>query len=51
LLAASRIFLREIEERIAAREDFAFETTLAFFEACATCSTISATASIAVSAS
>jgi predicted ABC-type ATPase len=29
LLAASRIFLREIEERIAAREDFAFETTLA----------------------
>jgi predicted ABC-type ATPase len=29
LLAASRIFLREVEERIAAREDFAFETTLA----------------------
>ncbi len=29
LLAASRLFLREIEERIAAREDFAFETTLA----------------------
>ncbi len=29
LLDASRIFLREIEERIAAREDFAFETTLA----------------------
>jgi len=29
LLAASRIFLREIDERIAAREDFAFETTLA----------------------
>lgn len=28
LLAASRLFLREIEERIAAREDFAFETTL-----------------------
>lgn len=29
LVAASRLFLREIEERIAAREDFAFETTLA----------------------
>jgi len=29
LLAASRIFLREIKERIAARENFAFETTLA----------------------
>jgi predicted ABC-type ATPase len=29
LLAASRLFLREIEQRIAAREDFAFETTLA----------------------
>lgn len=29
LLAASRLFLREIEARIAAREDFAFETTLA----------------------
>lgn len=29
LLAASRIFLREIEQCIAAREDFAFETTLA----------------------
>ena len=29
LLAASRLFLREIEERISAREDFAFETTLA----------------------
>ncbi len=29
LLAASRIFLGEIEERIAAREDFALETTLA----------------------
>ncbi|MDX9767047.1 MAG: hypothetical protein RBT51_06890 [Ectothiorhodospiraceae bacterium] len=29
LLAASRLFLREIEERIATREDFAFETTLA----------------------
>jgi predicted ABC-type ATPase len=29
LLAASRIFLGEIEARIAAREDFAFETTLA----------------------
>ncbi len=29
LLAASRLFLREIEERIAARENFAFETTLA----------------------
>lgn len=29
LLAASRLFLWEIEERIAAREDFAFETTLA----------------------
>lgn len=28
LLAASRLFLREIEARIAAREDFAFETTL-----------------------
>lgn len=29
LIAASRIFLREIEEHIAKREDFAFETTLA----------------------
>ena len=29
LLAASRLFLQEIEERITAREDFAFETTLA----------------------
>jgi len=29
LLAASRIFLREIEEHVEAREDFAFETTLA----------------------
>lgn len=29
MLAASRLFLHEIEERIAAREDFAFETTLA----------------------
>lgn len=29
LLAASRLFLQEIEERIEAREDFAFETTLA----------------------
>lgn len=29
LMAASRLFLREIEERIAARENFAFETTLA----------------------
>ncbi|MHB8150018.1 MAG: hypothetical protein ACYDIB_07630 [Desulfobulbia bacterium] len=29
LLAASRLFLREIEECIAACEDFAFETTLA----------------------
>lgn len=29
LMAASRIFLREIEARVAAREDFAFETTLA----------------------
>lgn len=29
LVAASRIFLREIAERIADREDFAFETTLA----------------------
>lgn len=29
LLAASRIFLRELEVRIAARENFAFETTLA----------------------
>jgi predicted ABC-type ATPase len=29
LLAASRLFLREIEERIEARENFAFETTLA----------------------
>ncbi len=29
LPAAGRLFLREIEERIAAREDFAFETTLA----------------------
>jgi len=28
LLAASRIFLREIEEAIADKEDFAFETTL-----------------------
>jgi predicted ABC-type ATPase len=28
LIAASRIFLREIEEHIARREDFAFETTL-----------------------
>ncbi|WP_419739585.1 hypothetical protein [Ruegeria sp.] len=28
-VAASRIFLQEIEQRIAAREDFAFETTLA----------------------
>ncbi len=28
LLAASRIFLQKIETRIAAREDFAFETTL-----------------------
>lgn len=28
-MAASRLFLREIEERIAAREVFAFETTLA----------------------
>jgi len=28
LLAASRIFLSEIEEHIAAKEDFAFETTL-----------------------
>lgn len=51
LLATSRIFLQEIEERIAAREDFAFETTLAFLAACAACSTISATASIAASAS
>lgn len=29
LLAASRLFLHEIEQRIAARQDFAFETTLA----------------------
>jgi predicted ABC-type ATPase len=29
LVAASRIFLKEIEERIGKREDFAFETTLA----------------------
>jgi len=29
LLAASRLFLREIAERIDTREDFAFETTLA----------------------
>jgi predicted ABC-type ATPase len=29
LIAASRIFLGEIEEHIASREDFAFETTLA----------------------
>ena len=29
LMAASRIFLREIEESIAATKDFAFETTLA----------------------
>jgi predicted ABC-type ATPase len=29
LLAASRIFLRELEVRVAARENFAFETTLA----------------------
>ena len=29
LLAASRIFLREIQESIRRREDFAFETTLA----------------------
>ena len=29
LLSASRLFLREIEERIAAHADFAFETTLA----------------------
>lgn len=29
LMAASRLFLREIENRIRAREDFAFETTLA----------------------
>ena len=29
LLAASRIFLRELEFRVAARENFAFETTLA----------------------
>lgn len=28
LLAASRLFLREIENRIQARQDFAFETTL-----------------------
>lgn len=28
-MVASRLFLREIEERIAASEDFAFETTLA----------------------
>lgn len=27
LLAASRLFLQEIEERITARESFAFETT------------------------
>jgi predicted ABC-type ATPase len=29
LLAASRLFLKEIENRIQARQDFAFETTLA----------------------
>lgn len=29
LMAASRLFLREIEERITARDSFAFETTLA----------------------
>lgn len=29
LMAASRLFLREIENRIRAKEDFAFETTLA----------------------
>ena len=29
LIAASRLFLREIQNRIRAREDFAFETTLA----------------------
>jgi predicted ABC-type ATPase len=29
LLAASLLFLREIEDCIAARQDFAFETTLA----------------------
>lgn len=29
LMAASRLFLREIDERVAARENFAFETTLA----------------------
>jgi predicted ABC-type ATPase len=29
LLSASRIFLKEIEERITKRQDFAFETTLA----------------------
>lgn len=29
LLAASRLFLREIEERVTSRENFAFETTLA----------------------
>ena len=29
LITASRLFLREIENRIRAREDFAFETTLA----------------------
>lgn len=29
LLAASRIFLRELEFRVSARENFAFETTLA----------------------
>ena len=29
LITASRLFLREIESRIAAKEDFAFETTLA----------------------
>jgi len=29
MLAASRLFLRELEARIAARESFAFETTLA----------------------
>jgi predicted ABC-type ATPase len=28
LIAASRLFLREIQNRIRAREDFAFETTL-----------------------
>jgi predicted ABC-type ATPase len=29
MVAASRVFLRELEARIAARENFAFETTLA----------------------